>query len=136
MVASGSCSLDCLSDGREQILQAIEYMHSNGLVHRDIKSENVMVGANGDIKISTTSFMASLSHLAAPHDCAVDFGFGARLTQNSAKRMTKIGTPLWMAPVRVAQIVPEGDWPSAHAACRRSSKPSRTGSKWTSGAWA
>jgi serine/threonine-protein kinase len=34
-----------------QVLEALAYLHENGVVHRDLKPENIMVDDSGDIKI-------------------------------------------------------------------------------------
>ena len=34
-----------------------------------------------------------------------DFGYGAQLTQEQARRQTVVGTPYWMAPVRVLLLL-------------------------------
>ncbi|HKD59411.1 MAG TPA: serine/threonine-protein kinase [Terracidiphilus sp.] len=34
-----------------KVLDALEYIHENGVVHRDLKPENIMVDANDDIKL-------------------------------------------------------------------------------------
>src|ERR1700761_3063628 len=33
------------------ILDALEYIHKNGVVHRDLKPENIMLGPNDEIKL-------------------------------------------------------------------------------------
>ncbi|XP_054813720.1 mitogen-activated protein kinase kinase kinase 17-like [Prosopis cineraria] len=58
-----------------QILQGLEYLHSNGLVHCDIKSTNVLIGEDG-AKIS-------------------DFGCAKRVDDTAAPTS---GTPMFMAP--------------------------------------
>ena len=64
------------------ILQALEYIHSQGVVHRDLKPENIMVCADDSIKL-------------------IDFGIAAR---SGARRLTFgklssiVGTPTYISP--------------------------------------
>lgn len=45
--------LDCTQaiDIFRKIIQAVAYLHANGVVHRDIKPQNVKIGANGVVKL-------------------------------------------------------------------------------------
>jgi len=61
------------------VLQAINHMHSLHCIHRDIKSDNVLVNLKGEIKLA-------------------DFGFSCQLTKERSKRTSVIGTPYWMPP--------------------------------------
>jgi p21-activated kinase 1 len=36
-----------------EIAQGLEHLHEYGIIHRDIKSDNVLLSPTGDIKLST-----------------------------------------------------------------------------------
>ncbi|KAK3102765.1 hypothetical protein FSP39_013768 [Pinctada imbricata] len=67
-----------------QILEGVQYLHANDVIHRDIKGGNVMLMPNGIIKL-------------------IDFGCAKRLCINLSMGQSQIlksmkGTPYWMAP--------------------------------------
>jgi serine/threonine-protein kinase len=68
-----------------QVLEALEYIHANGVVHRDLKPENIMVDENDHIKL-------------------IDFGIAG---DTESRRLTyanftaTLGTPNYIAPEQV-----------------------------------
>ncbi len=67
-----------------QILNALIFLHKNGIVHRDVKSANVLVDLNGHIKLS-------------------DFGCSGSNLDESEKFTSLKGTIPWMAPEVIRQ---------------------------------
>ncbi|XP_066030978.1 serine/threonine-protein kinase PAK 3-like [Chamaea fasciata] len=62
-----------------ECLQGLDFLHSNQVIHRDLKSSNILLGMNGSVKLA-------------------DFGLCAQLSPEQDQPSSMVGTAHWMAP--------------------------------------
>lgn len=90
----GGLLYELLQDGRiadenlvvyitKEMLLALSYLHGQGKIHRDFKSQNVLLTLSGLVKLT-------------------DFGVSTQLFSSFSRRNTVVGTPYWMAPEVIA----------------------------------
>ncbi|KAI4385582.1 hypothetical protein MLD38_003590 [Melastoma candidum] len=77
------------------VVNALRHIHSNGIVHCDVKGSNVLVGSGSDPAVAKL----------------VDFGLAIRTEDLEKSKNVTRGSPLWMAPevIRGEYIGPESD---------------------------
>ncbi|KAF9356863.1 p21 protein (Cdc42 Rac)-activated kinase [Mortierella sp. AD094] len=63
----------------KDILEAISFLHQHERIHRDIRSDNILLDMKGRVKLA-------------------DFGHSVQLTKEHPRRNSVVGTPYWMAP--------------------------------------
>jgi len=69
----------------QQVLEALAYLHQEGVIHRDIKSDSILLSSDGCVKLS-------------------DFGFCAQVSAELPKRKSLVGTPYWMSPEVISRL--------------------------------
>ncbi|ORZ11232.1 kinase-like domain-containing protein [Absidia repens] len=62
-----------------EIVRGLAHLHRLNRIHRDIRSDNILINDRGDIKLA-------------------DFSQCAQMTMDQDKRQSVVGTPYWMAP--------------------------------------
>ena len=60
-------------------LEGLAFLHDRHVIHRDIKSDNILINMEGEVRLA-------------------DFGYAVQLTEETEARKTKVGTVCWMAP--------------------------------------
>ncbi|XP_066038637.1 serine/threonine-protein kinase PAK 3-like [Chamaea fasciata] len=74
----------CLSEDEmaaisRECLQGLYFLHSKHVIHRDVKSHNILLGSDGSVKLA-------------------DFGLFAQLLPEQSRQSSVARTPGWMAP--------------------------------------
>ena len=76
-----------------QIADALDYAHRKGVIHRDIKSANILISSEHD-----RTGLAKIS----------DFGISKFISQDTTHSGTMIGTPNYMAPEQIQGLPLDG----------------------------
>jgi fused-like protein len=75
---------DVIRSIAQQLVSALFYLHSNRIIHRDMKPQNILISHNGVLKLC-------------------DFGFARAMSSNTLLLTSIKGTPLYMSPELVQE---------------------------------
>lgn len=70
-----------------QVLSGLNYLHEQGVLHRDIKGANILTTKDGQVKLA-------------------DFGVAVRLSEGSIDGLEVVGSPYWIAPEVIEMSTP------------------------------
>jgi len=62
-----------------QVLRGLQYLHDQGVLHRDIKGANILTTKDSQVKLA-------------------DFGVAMKISEGQTNDQGVVGTPYWMAP--------------------------------------
>ncbi|XP_065826855.1 myosin-IIIa-like [Oscarella lobularis] len=63
----------------QEVIKALSYLHNRLVMHRDIKGQNIMLTADGGVRL-------------------IDFGISCKLDASQNRRISSVGTSHWMPP--------------------------------------
>jgi mitogen-activated protein kinase kinase kinase 2 len=76
----GALELDVIRNYGKQLIKGLNYLHCNKIVHRDLKSANILIASDGVLKVS-------------------DFGSSRKFEEQDGFLCKSLrGSPYWMAP--------------------------------------
>ena len=82
-----------------QIIDAFKYIHANGVIHRDIKLENILLHYKTEEDKNNLNLMNATAKI-------IDFGFACKISGNNLAH-TAVGSPLNAAPVILKKMTGE-----------------------------
>lgn len=129
MKRNAPLSIDTALDFTIQILSALQHAHEKGVVHRDIKPQNIMVQSNGKLKV--TDFGIAEIRDAKPQNSGVAMGTVYYISPEQASgKTTTFSSDIYSVGIMLYEMATgrlpfEGDTPLSIAMMQVNTKPVR-----------
>ncbi len=96
--AAGEYTLFRLLEVVGEIARAVAYAHERGLLHRDLKPQNVRLGRYGEVQVMDWGLAKVVGAAAARPEPATATGTGVDVQTQETAAGSLIGTPAYMSP--------------------------------------
>ena len=129
MKRNAPLSIDTALDFTIQILTALQHAHEKGVVHRDIKPQNIMVQSNGKLKV--TDFGIAEIRDSKPQNSGVAMGTVYYISPEQASgKTTTFSSDIYSVGIMLYEMATgrlpfEGDTPLSIAMMQVNTKPVR-----------
>ena len=90
----------------QKVCQAVSYAHARGVIHRDLKPGNVMVGEHGEVYVTDWGLCRILDGFSDENTTRIDISELNDPLQSTDGELK--GTPLYMAPEQLSGEAPLG----------------------------
>ncbi|CAL8304520.1 unnamed protein product [Merluccius merluccius] len=101
-VPSTGLDIDKIKDVMSQLLCGLAFLHSNLMVHRDLKPDNILVGSHGEIKITDFGLARIYAYNIALTPCVVTLWYRAPEVLLSTTYMSSVD--VWSAGCILAEL--------------------------------
>ncbi|KAG7459744.1 hypothetical protein MATL_G00213960 [Megalops atlanticus] len=108
---STGLSREKIKDVMRQLLHGLDFLHTNMLVHRDLKPDNVLVSSRGEVKIADFGLSRIYTYHIALTPCVVTLWYRAPEVLLHSGYMPSVD--IWSAGCIFAELflLREEDWP-------------------------
>eukprot|EP00931_Biecheleriopsis_adriatica_P043760 TRINITY_DN25006_c0_g2_i1.p1 TRINITY_DN25006_c0_g2~~TRINITY_DN25006_c0_g2_i1.p1 ORF type:complete len:541 (+),score=109.48 TRINITY_DN25006_c0_g2_i1:170-1792(+) len=103
-----------IADATMQLMKAVSHIHARGIIHLDLKAQNIMLMPNQKTKMyfqkNSQEAVTAQSFAEKPHLMVIDLGVAMHFKPGNFRGNRPMGTPMTMAPdVWMGDLTPFAD---------------------------